>query len=84
MGRSGGSSPMTTRWAGPGSASCGDCHPAAEHRDTEQLESVLDGQRRLARAVEDVVVRFRLPALLPFDREPGGLHRSNQAEVVSF
>jgi hypothetical protein len=44
----------------------------------------LTGQRRLARAVEDDVVRFRLPALLPFDFEPGGVHRSNQAEVVSF
>ena len=29
----------------------------------------LTGQRRLARAVEDDVVRFRLPALLPFDFE---------------
>lgn len=44
----------------------------------------LTGQRRLARAVEDDVVRFRLPALLPFDLEPGGVHRSNQAEIVSF
>src|SRR4051794_3809454 len=44
----------------------------------------LAGQRRLARAVEDDVVRFRLPALLAFDFEPGGVHRPNQAEVVSF
>src|SRR3954454_20190196 len=44
----------------------------------------LTGQRRLARAVEDDVVRFRLPALLPFAFEPGGVHRSTQAEVVSL
>ena len=44
----------------------------------------LTGQRRLARAVDDDVVRFRLLALLPLDFEPCGVHRSNQAEVTSF
>jgi hypothetical protein len=38
----------------------------------------------LARPVEDDVVGFRLPALLLFDVERGGVHRSNQAEIVSF
>ena len=34
--------------------------------------------------VDDDVVRFPLPALLLFDFEPGGVHRSNQGEVTSF
>src|SRR3954447_9035816 len=55
---------------------------AGGHGRRGGVPGCLTGQRRLVRAVEEDVVRFRLPALLPFDFEPGGVHRSNQAEVV--
>ena len=78
---------LLSRGEAAGRRVCWGCcrgQAASDHGRRGGVPGRLTGQRRLTRAVEDDVVRFRLPALLPFDFEPGGVHRSNQAEVASF